>query len=177
MISPIIGLGTFKYAPISLSCGASAAGGDERALSFYVYLVYNMIPAALLLLASLYYSLRIIITIRALAGNMKISPGRFLVYPIGLFVIWTPSLLFAFLRNRTLRKNHELEEVFWVEFVKILLTYSLGFFNAILYGVQSYNLSKVEEKKSMMNMDSSALDSSWFDEYDEEIDSMNSYAM
>lgn len=179
LISPLIGFSHFKYAPISLACGAAATGGEEKAMSFYVYVIYNMSPAALMLLFTLYYSVRIIIAIRRFGDDIKISPGRFLVYPIGLFIVWLPSLLFAFLRNRSLKKDHGLEEIFWAELVKILLTYSLGFFNAVLYGIQSYHLTKVEEKKSF-NTDGSALNTSWFEDIEDDLDldsSMSNYAM
>ena len=135
-----------------------------------IFALYGVAPAGLLLISTMYYSLKILKFIKFLPGSLKVSPMRFLIYPIALFVIWTPSIIFTCL-------DHFDKYTLWLDALRIFSTHSIGFFHSIIYGVQNKVLTKIEEEKEN-ETEVGLLESSMFNSFDTDVDkSLSHYVM
>jgi len=129
-----------KYQNGDVFCWIASTGGDTF-LPVIIDLFYGAFPVSAGLAVSVYSYARAILTIKRLpkelVGKMDISIYKLLWYPLVLFLIFTPSVVHGFVMIYF--KNQQTIGMFATYLV---LTHSIGFINAILYGMQRklYNM-------------------------------------
>ena len=77
-----------------------------------------------------------------LDDKQQLHTERLLLYPIVLFTMFLPTLIDYFLKFYTDIKNTEVSEA-----LKMLITHSLGFANALVYGFQRKTYFKSVDTK------------------------------
>ena len=71
--------------------------------------------------------------------SIGISPRKFLLYPFALLVLWLPTALFWMIYQTY-------GYIFWLDILRVLLSYSLGFLHSIGYIYQGRHIKNNKEQ-------------------------------
>ena len=94
----------------------------------------------IVLLSILYFGFRIKQFSKGFQRGLGISPGRMLIYPMGLLIIWATNLIYVML-------YYFYEDILWLDFVRTILTRLSGFLHSMVYVAQSVRLIRIEERR------------------------------
>jgi len=169
LISSLFGFKSFVYGYKSYGCGANS---ESENVSFIIFILYSVAPASFLLISTMFYSIKILKFVKFLPGGLKISPMRFLIYPIALFIIWTPTLIHSCL-------VHFGKYFLWLDALRVFSTHSIGFLHSVIYGIQTKVLTKIEEEKEELVTEIGLLEGSMYDSFETDTlsKSMSHYVM
>lgn len=129
-----------RYVKKTLFCWVGSAESDPDAkTSFVILMIFEGIPLSVGLIITLFGYCKAISNTRKAIGSFLETVGvdvyKLLWYPAVLFIVFIPSLIDNAYQIFT--KN----PILGVEVAHILLTHSIGFLNAIVYGIQGNDLT------------------------------------
>ena len=123
--------------------------GIDMTKTFICIFIFDVIPPIVASLSTVYFVIKSNQVSSDIRESLGISPMRLLIYPIGLSVLWTPSVLYlgiVYLGG---------VYMFWFDLFRLVMSHSAGFLHAVVYGLQSRRLFRNEQiRKSHINNDS-----------------------
>lgn len=137
---PLIGFGQCSYGLVGREC-AITGPTSVKALIWDICLI--TFPTAFGLAVITYYYIKIREASDDLEDDLKAYCDRFLVYPIGLSLLWLPSLVFRIVLYFD-------SYLVWLDITRVVLSYSLGFIHALICALQGLFI-QVNKKKSFMD--------------------------
>jgi len=138
-VAPFVFRNHFKYTKKNLFCwvGSADPNADART-NFMILMIFEGIPLAIGFLITLFgYALAISNTKKVLGSFLEsvgVDVYKLLWYPAVLFIIFIPSLI-----DNAVQVFVQ-DPILWMEIVHIVMTHSIGFSNALVYGIQKENL-------------------------------------
>ena len=124
----------------TLSCLGCDISSDIEVLQFVWLVMIPIIPMTISMLLSTYYYTKMTFLFKELANRFGISLRRFSIYPMAIVVSWLPEVLF---RIASVVGFYSI----WIEGISIIFSRSAGFINALVYGWERFEASRVASRQ------------------------------
>ena len=122
--------------------------GIDMTKTFICIFIFDVFPPTVASLSTIYFVVKTNQVSSDIRESLGISPMRLLIYPIGLTLLWTPTVLYLI----TVYLGGAY--YFWFDLFRLVMSHSTGFLHAVVYGLQSRKLFRNEQiRRSHMNND------------------------
>ena len=147
--SPLFHIDFLHYDYLGLNCDINS---NTNTLTLVWICTLLLGPMVISILLTIFFYTKVIKSLKEFEEVLGIKTRRFLSYPFGLIISWTPTIIFkiAYISN-----YHGL----WLEAVNIAFSRSSGLINAVIYGWHNFSDSRYEEEEEEAAQDKSLLPS------------------